>query len=387
MVFVGPSGCGKTTALRMVAGLEEITRRRDPHRRRGRQRPAAARPRRRDGLPELRALPAQDRLREPRVPAEAAQAGRSARSTGGCSGSRRCSSSRSSCRAGRASCPAASGNAWRWAGRSSASRGCSSWTSRSRTSTPSCGRRCGPRSGSSTRRSASTTIYVTHDQVEAMTLGQRVAVMRKRRAAAGRRAAGALQPPTNLFVAGFIGSPAMNFFEGTVVRTRRRPQRRVRRRAATARSTTPSRARALEGFVDRRASIVGRPAGASRGRRARHRDARRSAASTVSFGSASCSARRRRALPGRGSARSSPTRRGRSPRTSTRSARDRARPAARGAAHVVRRPLRRRSTTVARGRAGRDRRRSGCAALLRPRDRASAIGALSERLDSRCSRH
>ena len=37
MVLVGPSGCGKTTALRMVAGLEEITRGRDPHRRPGRQ--------------------------------------------------------------------------------------------------------------------------------------------------------------------------------------------------------------------------------------------------------------------------------------------------------------------------------------------------------------
>ena len=39
MVFVGPSGCGKTTALRMVAGLEEISERRDPIGERGRQRP------------------------------------------------------------------------------------------------------------------------------------------------------------------------------------------------------------------------------------------------------------------------------------------------------------------------------------------------------------
>ncbi|MEP6955119.1 MAG: ATP-binding cassette domain-containing protein, partial [Solirubrobacteraceae bacterium] len=68
-----------------------------------------------------------------------------------------------------------------------------------------------------------TTVYVTHDQTEAMTLGTRVAVMR----------AGLLQQvdaprelyasPRNLFVAGFIGSPAMNFFggvlEGNSVRT------------------------------------------------------------------------------------------------------------------------------------------------------------------------
>ena len=42
VVLVGPSGCGKTTALRMIAGLEEITRRRDPDRRARRQQPAAA---------------------------------------------------------------------------------------------------------------------------------------------------------------------------------------------------------------------------------------------------------------------------------------------------------------------------------------------------------
>jgi multiple sugar transport system ATP-binding protein len=64
-----------------------------------------------------------------------------------------------------------------------------------------------------------TTIYVTHDQVEAMTMGDRVAVMRK----------GALQQvadpqvlydrPLNLFVGGFIGSPAMNMVEATVARS------------------------------------------------------------------------------------------------------------------------------------------------------------------------
>ena len=71
----------------------------------------------------------------------------------------------------------------------------------------------GDRAGSST--SSTTTIYVTHDQVEAMTMGDRVAVIRK----------GVLQQvdapqylydhPENLFVAGFIGSPAMNMVEAT----------------------------------------------------------------------------------------------------------------------------------------------------------------------------
>jgi multiple sugar transport system ATP-binding protein len=67
------------------------------------------------------------------------------------------------------------------------------------------------------RELAVTTTYVTHDQVEAMTMGDRVAVMRK----------GVLQQvdapqtlydePDNLFVGGFIGSPPMNMAEGTIV--------------------------------------------------------------------------------------------------------------------------------------------------------------------------
>jgi multiple sugar transport system ATP-binding protein len=61
-----------------------------------------------------------------------------------------------------------------------------------------------------------TTVYVTHDQTEAMTLGHRVAVMRAgilQQVAAPREL---YENPRNLFVAGFIGSPAMNFFSGTI---------------------------------------------------------------------------------------------------------------------------------------------------------------------------
>jgi len=61
-----------------------------------------------------------------------------------------------------------------------------------------------------------TTIYVTHDQVEAMTLGQRVAVLRKGELQQVAEPQELYTRPTNLFVAGFIGSPAMNFFEGRV---------------------------------------------------------------------------------------------------------------------------------------------------------------------------
>jgi multiple sugar transport system ATP-binding protein len=61
-----------------------------------------------------------------------------------------------------------------------------------------------------------TTIYVTHDQVEAMTLGQRVAVLRKGELQQVAEPQELYDRPANLFVAGFIGSPAMNFFEGVV---------------------------------------------------------------------------------------------------------------------------------------------------------------------------
>jgi multiple sugar transport system ATP-binding protein len=61
-----------------------------------------------------------------------------------------------------------------------------------------------------------TTIYVTHDQVEAMTLGQRVAVMRGGELQQVAPPQLLYNEPANLFVAGFIGSPGMNFFQAAV---------------------------------------------------------------------------------------------------------------------------------------------------------------------------
>ena len=66
------------------------------------------------------------------------------------------------------------------------------------------------------RQLNTTTVYVTHDQTEAMTLGDRVAVMLSGAAAAGRLADGLYNNPANLFVAGFIGSPGMNFMPATL---------------------------------------------------------------------------------------------------------------------------------------------------------------------------
>jgi multiple sugar transport system ATP-binding protein len=64
-----------------------------------------------------------------------------------------------------------------------------------------------------------TTIYVTHDQVEAMTMGDRVAVMRKGELQQVDAPQRLYEHPVNLFVAGFIGSPAMNLLEAKLVRS------------------------------------------------------------------------------------------------------------------------------------------------------------------------
>ena len=61
-----------------------------------------------------------------------------------------------------------------------------------------------------------TTVYVTHDQVEAMTLGQRVAVMRAGRILQVDTPQTLYERPLDLFVAGFIGSPAMNLVDATI---------------------------------------------------------------------------------------------------------------------------------------------------------------------------
>jgi multiple sugar transport system ATP-binding protein len=66
------------------------------------------------------------------------------------------------------------------------------------------------------QRLGTTTVYVTHDQTEAMTLGDRVVVMRGGVAQQIGAPDELYQRPANLFVAGFIGSPAMNFFPATL---------------------------------------------------------------------------------------------------------------------------------------------------------------------------
>lgn len=66
------------------------------------------------------------------------------------------------------------------------------------------------------RRLKATIVYVTHDQVEAMTMGDRIVVMRAGRVEQVDRPLALYHRPANRFVAGFIGSPTMNFLRGTI---------------------------------------------------------------------------------------------------------------------------------------------------------------------------
>ena len=68
------------------------------------------------------------------------------------------------------------------------------------------------------KRLETTFIYVTHDQTEAMTMASRIAVMNKGKLQQLDTPQVLYDHPANLFVAGFIGSPAMNFFNGKVVK-------------------------------------------------------------------------------------------------------------------------------------------------------------------------
>ena len=67
------------------------------------------------------------------------------------------------------------------------------------------------------RRLAATMVYVTHDQEEAMTLGSRIAVMRDGTLEQVASPMDLYERPANTFVAGFIGSPAMNIWPGTMI--------------------------------------------------------------------------------------------------------------------------------------------------------------------------
>ena len=216
MILVGPSGCGKSTLLRMVVGLEDIT---SGDMVIGGDRVNDKAPRERNLAmvfqnyalyPHLTvfeniAFP----LRLSKQFSEKEIQRRCTRPAGS-------SSSTSISSAGRRTSPAASGSGSRWGGRSSArpqaflfdeplSNLDAKLRGQMRTEISRLQRRLGI-----------TTVYVTHDQTEAMTLGDRVAVLKRgilQQLATPREL---YEHPNNLFVAGFIGSPPMNFLPATV---------------------------------------------------------------------------------------------------------------------------------------------------------------------------
>jgi multiple sugar transport system ATP-binding protein len=109
------------------------------------------------------------------------------------------------------------------------------------------------------RQLAVTTVYVTHDQVEAMTMGDRVAVMRRGLLQQFEPPQRLYERPANLFVASFIGSPAMNILEGTL----EQDGDRVLCRVGTAELTVPPELLAdrpaLTGYVGRVVAVGIRP--------------------------------------------------------------------------------------------------------------------------------
>ena len=226
VTLLGPSGCGKTTTLRMVAGLERndtgtiVIGGRDGERR---ARPACScRPTMRKlGMvfqsyaiwPHMTVF---DNVAYP-LSRAARRQGRDQDAGDGGAAAGRDGSAMPSGR--RRRCRAASSSAWRSPARWCSSPRCCCSTSRSATSTRGCARRWATSSAPCSGGSKITTLYVTHDQEEAMALSDRVVVMQTRAAScrsARRKTSIAGRPAAT--VAAFFGTP--NFIEATVTACR-----------------------------------------------------------------------------------------------------------------------------------------------------------------------
>ena len=211
LVIVGASGCGKSTLLRLVAGLEVPSTGRvllDGARHHARRSVAAGYC---DGVPELRALSAYERVREHGLWADTARpAARGDRPPGGrgrgdCSASARCCARKPRQLSGGQRQRVAMGRAIvREPKLFLFDEPLSNLDAKLRVQMRAEIRRL-------QRRLGVTSLYVTHDQVEAMTLGDRLLVLHQGRAAQIATPMEVFERPANTYVAGFIGAPAMNF--------------------------------------------------------------------------------------------------------------------------------------------------------------------------------
>ena len=104
-----------------------------------------------------------------------------------------------------------------------------------------------------------TTIYVTHDQVEAMTMGDRVAVMRKGELQQVDEPQTLYDRPVNLFVGGFIGSPAMNMLDATIEQSNGDLRANLGKQSIMLGAETLTQRPALRGYVGKPVVIGIRP--------------------------------------------------------------------------------------------------------------------------------
>ena len=268
MILVGPSGCGKSTALRMIAGLEDISDGDLVIDGDAGQRPRPARPRHRDGVPELRAVSAHDRAGQHGLRAEAREGPKE-------DIDRRVNEAAKILdleqHLERKPANLSGGQRQRVAMGRAIVRSPKAFLMDEPLSNLDAKLRVQMRTEVARiqQRLGTTTVYVTHDQTEAMTLGDRVAVMRGGIIQQVAPPKELYEQPSNLFVAGFIGSPSMNFVPART--GGRHDQAPVRRRRAPGLDQDAHEGRRGPGRARRHR---GRAAGALRGREGRARQAR-----------------------------------------------------------------------------------------------------------------
>ena len=216
VVLVGPSGCGKSTLLRMLAGLENISAGEIAIGGRVVNTGPAEGPRHRHGVPELRALSAHDRAAEHGLLAEAGE-GADGGDGGRGAARRRHPRPRASC-CDRYPRQLSGGQRQRVAMGRAIVRNPQVFLFDEPLSNLDAKLRVQMRAEIKElhQRLKVTTVYVTHDQIEAMTMADKIVVMNGGNVEQAGPPLELYDRPANLFVAGFIGSPAMNLIRGGI---------------------------------------------------------------------------------------------------------------------------------------------------------------------------